>query len=212
MPESETAIVLEPRKNARGKATSEYILTEAVRFFAEVGFGGQTRELGKRIGLTHATLYRHYANKDALIEAVYQRVYLDRWDPQWEFLITDRNKPLCTRLETFYVQYANRVFDYEWIRILMYSGLRGNGLPNRYLSIIREKVIHPILRELQTEGSMDRDPASKHVDEELLWALHGGIIYMAIRQHVYGTGQSVDIEATIQRIVQTYLRGLSPDL
>jgi len=197
------------RKNARGKATREQILDNAVRFFAEVGFDGQTRELAKRTGITHAALYRHFANKEALIDAVYQRVYLDRWNPEWGALIMDRDRPLTERLQTFYVQYAERVFDYEWVRILMYSGLRETGLPNRYLVIIRERVITPVLNELGEMGALNDEPGLRRRNEELLWALHGGIIYIAIRRFVYQFGDAFDPEPAIREIVLTYLRGLT---
>ena len=58
-----------------------HILDEAVRFFAEVGFGGDTRELAKRAQVTHALLFRYFPSKDALIERVYREVYLGRWNP-----------------------------------------------------------------------------------------------------------------------------------
>ena len=70
---------------------------EAVRFFAEVGFGGDTRELAKRAHVTHALLFRYFPSKQALIERVYQEVYLGRWNPQWEQLIQDRRLPLRWR-------------------------------------------------------------------------------------------------------------------
>ena len=59
------------------------ILDEAIRFFAERGFEGQTRELAKRLGITHSAIYRHFPSKEALIERVYQEVYLSRWSPDW---------------------------------------------------------------------------------------------------------------------------------
>ncbi|MBV8472294.1 MAG: helix-turn-helix transcriptional regulator, partial [Hyphomicrobiales bacterium] len=70
------------------------ILAEAIRFFAEHGFDGQTRELAKRIGIAHSALYRHFPSKEALIERVYEQVYVSRWKPEWEGLLTDRSRPL----------------------------------------------------------------------------------------------------------------------
>jgi len=197
-----------PRKYARGEARREQILVEAVRFFAEVGFEGQTRELAKRIGITHTTLYRHFENKEALVEAVYQRVYLDRWNPDWDNLITDRNRPLESRLQDFYVQYAERVFDYEWVRIFMFSGLMENGLTTRYLTIIRDKVILPVLAELTELKFIESTTESQSEHEEALWALHGGIFYIAIRRYVYRFGAQEHSEAFIRKTVLHYLNSL----
>ena len=66
------------------------IVDEAIRFFAEHGFEGQTRELAKRMGITHSAIYRHFPSKEALIERVYQEVYLSRWSPDWGPMIRDR--------------------------------------------------------------------------------------------------------------------------
>jgi hypothetical protein len=39
--------------------------------------------------------------------------------------------------------YAKRVFDYDWVRIFVSSGLKSYGLTERYLDIIRSKKIEP---------------------------------------------------------------------
>ncbi|WP_197673739.1 helix-turn-helix domain-containing protein [Stappia sp. ES.058] len=64
------------RKNMRAQDREKLIVEEAVRFFAECGFEGQTRELAKRMGISHAVIYKHFDSKDALIERVYEHIYL----------------------------------------------------------------------------------------------------------------------------------------
>ena len=57
------------RRNMRAAERERFIVDEAVKFFfAEHGFGGQTRELAKRMGITHSAIYRHFPSKEALIE------------------------------------------------------------------------------------------------------------------------------------------------
>lgn len=94
------------RKNMRWDDRGKQILEEAVRFFAECGFEGQTRELAKRLGVSHAVIYRHFDSKEALIERVYEHVYTRRWRSSWEDLITDRSLTLEERLVRFYCEYA----------------------------------------------------------------------------------------------------------
>src|SRR3546814_1522468 len=61
------------------RAERERLIVEgAVQFFAEVGFGGDTRELAKRLNITHPLLFRYFASKNALIERVYQEVFIGR--------------------------------------------------------------------------------------------------------------------------------------
>lgn len=57
------------------------IAQAAVAFFAEVGFDGDTRELARRLGVTQSLIFRYFPTKAALIERVYQEVYVGRWNP-----------------------------------------------------------------------------------------------------------------------------------
>ena len=47
-----------------GAEREKHIAQEAVRFFAEVGFGGDTRELAKRLGVTQSLLYKYFPSKE----------------------------------------------------------------------------------------------------------------------------------------------------
>src|ERR1700753_1013090 len=93
-----------PRRNMRAAERERFIVDEAIKFFAEQGFGGQTRELAKRMGVTHSVIYRYFPSKEALIERVYEEVYLSRWSPTWRGLIVDRTLTLQARLSRFYLE------------------------------------------------------------------------------------------------------------
>lgn len=201
------------RKNMRADERERAIVTEAVRFFAEVGFEGQTRELAKRMGISHAVIYRHFESKDALIERVYEHIYLRRWNPDWEPLVLDRSLSLEARLTQFYKEYAARVFDYDWVRIFVSSGLKSYDLTGRYLSIIREKIIIPAALELRRE--LGQDSAQSPPDEselELFWALHGSIFYIAIRKFVYNVAVDINVEAAVENSVRTFFHGCARTL
>lgn len=196
------------RKNLRREDREKLILTEAVRFFAECGFEGQTRELAKRMGISHAVIYRHFASKDALIERVYDHVYVKRWNPDWEPLVLDRSRSLQDRLTQFYIEYALRVFDYDWVRIFVSSGLKSYGLTERYLDIIRAKIIRPAAMELRHElGQPANAPPLSDEEQELFWGLHGAVFYIAIRKYVYGEPVEIDIEMAVTNTVNTFFNG-----
>lgn len=199
------------RKNMRSEERETQILEGAVRFFAECGFEGQTRELAKRLGISHAVIYRHFDSKEALIERVYEHVYTRRWRSQWEDWITDRSQPLEERLVRFYRDYADSVFEYEWVRIFISSGLKSYGLPGRYLTIVRDRIIRPAVAEARHELGLPAR-ASSEAEEELFWGLHGGVFYMAIRQYIYATGISEDIGGTVARTVRAFMSGIPSQL
>ena len=68
-------------KRLTGPEREKHIAQEAVRYFAEVGFAGDTRELAQRLGVTQSLLYKYFPSKEALINRVYEEVYLGRWNP-----------------------------------------------------------------------------------------------------------------------------------
>ena len=195
------------RKNMKAAEREKMILAEAIRFFAEHGFEGQTRELARRVGIAHSALYRHFPSKEALIERVYEEVYVSRWDPNWRGLVTDRARPLEDRLIQFYLEYIERIFTYEWVRIFVFSGLRSFNITGRYLGIVREDLILPVCRELRGEAGLDLAPPLGEREIEAVWGLHGQIFYIAIRKFVYGAPAPEAIGPVVRDHVQRFLRG-----
>jgi AcrR family transcriptional regulator len=187
----------------------EMILTEAVRFFAEHGFEALTRDLAKRIGVSQALIYRYFSTKEELIDQVYQRLYMSRWDPYWEVLLADRSMPLAVRLQEFYKRYVSTFDNYVWMRISVYSGLRGNNLVQRYLKIIHDRVIQVVMRELRHECGLPPLAPSRvpKLDLELVWNLHGTFIYLLMRRYVFQIGPPADNDALAQQAVEQVLVG-----
>lgn len=197
------------RRNMRGADREQAILDEAIRFFAERGFEGQTRELAKRMGITHSAIYRHFPSKEALIERVYERVYLSRWQASWAPLIADRSRPLEDRLTQFYLEYVQRVFDHDWVRIFVFSGLRAFDITGRYLDIVRREVIEPACAELRDElglPGIGETPLSER-ETEMFWGLHGRIFYIAIRRFVYLTPTPADLDDIVADAVRGFFIG-----
>lgn len=198
-----------PRRYMRASDREQFILEKAVLFFAEHGFEGQTRELAKRIGITHSAIYRHFPSKEALIERVYEHIYLSRWNPAWATLITDRSKKLEDRLVEFYLQYVEQVFHYDWVRIFVFSGLKGFDITPRYLEIVRTQVVEPACLELRYELGLpgtDEQPLSER-ETELFWGLHGRIFYLAIRRFIYRTPMPENLEAAVRDGVKSFIVG-----
>lgn len=185
----------------------QQIVEGAVAFFAEVGLDGNTRDLAKRIGVTQSLLFNYFATKDDLIEAVYEKVYLGRLSPDWPERLTDREVPLRRRLLDFYTEYSTLIFQYEWMRIFMFSGLYGAELNRRYLKHLGDVILLPLLGEIEHEASSGVTPVMEDI-----WNLHGGIVYIGIRQHIYRTPCPDDPSEAISRAIDRFLLsyGISP--
>jgi AcrR family transcriptional regulator len=202
------------RRRMPREERERHIVEEAVRFFAEVGFGGDTRELAKRAQVTHALLFRYFPSKEALIERVYQEVYLGRWDPAWEQLIQDRGLPLRERLERFYLLYARTILSYEFVRLLMFSGLRGASMTRRWFALVGERIVKPICRELRIAHGLpgfDRVPPTQ-AEIELVWGMNSRIFYFGVRKFIYGMPVPRNLEQLIAAEVRTFFDGVGRTL
>jgi len=186
----------------------EQILAGAEDFFAEAGLEGNTRQLAQRLGVTQSLIFKYFPTKEDLIEAVYERVYLDRLSEDWPQRLTDRSQPLRQRLLAFYTEYSSLIFERNWMRIFMFSGLAGAPLNRRYLEHLSEVILHPLLEETRVLCRAGHDPSMEDI-----WSLHGGIVYIGIRQHIYNMPAIADPAAAIESAVDKYLDGfgIAPD-
>ena len=141
------------------------IVEGAIRYFAEVGFEGQTRELARRLGITQPLLFRYFPTKDDLIDRVYEEVYLSRWKDAWPEGLKDRSVPLEERLVRYYEDYGASIFNYEWVRIFMFSGLKGEPINRRFLQIVREKILCVISAELRHDLGLP-SPSEQPISSE----------------------------------------------
>lgn len=199
------------KRRLAAAAREQQILAEAIRFFAEVGFAGQTRELAQRAGITQPLLYRYFPTKQDLIERVFKEVFLKRIDPNWANLIADRSRPLAERLIEFYGQYSRATYTYEWIRIYMFSALMGNDINRRYIKIVEEKILKPICAEIRHHCGISPESETPITEAELehVWVMHGGIFYYAVRKYVYHSRVAEDFAGIVRRAVAAMLAGIA---
>jgi len=197
------------RKNMRAADREKVILESAIRFFAEHGFEGQTRELAKRIGITHSAIYRHFPSKEALVERVYEHVYLGSWQKHWPDIVRDRSVPLQQRLTRFYCEYANKIFNYEWVRIFIFAGLKSFGINQRYLKKVMDEIGLPTLLEVRNQLGLSSKIPVTAWEKELFWGMHGHVFYIALRKFVYGmpTPEGDSRDALIANCVSQFLLG-----
>jgi AcrR family transcriptional regulator len=191
------------------EARERLIVDGAVRFFAEVDFGGQTRELARQLGMSQSLLFKYFPTKGDLIDRVYQEVYLSRWNPYWEVLLANEKIPLRARLLKFYREYARRIMDYNWIRIFLYAGLLGNEINKNYLDLLRTRIIYRICHAMRRESRLPKlsDNELSERDLQLVWALQGSILYLAIQRHVYRNLSDEGIDGVIEDRVDAFIGG-----
>jgi AcrR family transcriptional regulator len=192
-----------------GAEREKHIAQEAVRFFAEVGFGGDTRELAKRLGVTQSLLYKYFPSKEALINRVFEEVYLGRWNPFWESVVRDRSISLQERLTRHYIEYAKAALTRDWVRIFMFSGLRGEDINRRYLDILRERILIPIAIELRHEFGLPtiEEVPLKSNEIELVWSINARVFYFGQRQWIFDVPIEDDLDDLIQMTIEHFMAG-----
>ena len=186
------------------------IVEAAVAFFTEHGFEGQTRELAATLGITQPLLYRYFPSKEALIERVYQEVFVGRWDPYWEELILDPGRALEDKLIEFYTSYARVIITREWIRLFMFAGLKGLDFNARYLRLLHERIFLKIISQVRADfqRSSIEEIAPSDIEIEMIWALHASIFYLGVRQFIYNIPLRSKVEDIIEAKIRTLLKGI----
>ncbi|MGE4336099.1 MAG: TetR/AcrR family transcriptional regulator [Pigmentiphaga sp.] len=188
----------------------ELILQKAIEHFCAEGFEGSTRELARKIGVTQSLLYRYFPTKEALIDKVYERVYMSRWNPEWDAWLRDRSVSIEDRLKRYYVDYASIIVQNEWVRILIFAGLKQAGINERLFALLRGKVYQTVVDELHEALALPppRDAADEEMELELVWGLHASIFYLGMRKWVYQTSVPDDIDGLVQVLVEGFIESI----
>lgn len=196
-----------PRIRMAPQDRERLIVDHAMRFFAEQGLEGQTRELARRLNITQSLLYRYFPSKDALIERVYEKWFNELWNPDWQDWITDRNMPLEDRLVRLYRDYVRVIYNYEWVRLFSFSGLNGLSYHARFVARNREQLFMRIAGELRHDygmPSLSEIPLTEF-EIELLWSMHATTFYVGQRRWVYGLPVPADINAFMEARVHSFM-------
>ena len=183
------------------------IVDEAIRFFAEVGFEGQTRALANRLGVTQPLLYRYFPDKESLIDRVYAEVFVGGWENGWTALLQDHSRPLHDRLVDLYVGYSQANFSYERVRLFMFASLKDREIANRYLGFIRETLFIPLVREIRFEANLDNQRPVSEFEIECVAGLHGAIGYVGMRRWIYDAPVPDEVAKVITSLIATFLQG-----
>jgi len=198
----------ELRRRLPGAQRRHRIVRQAAEVFADEGFAATTRELAKRLGVTQALLYKYYPSKQALIDAVYDTVFQGRWDPGWTDLLADGSIPVGERITAFYIAYHDRM-DGVAMKLFVRAGLAGMALPGARGARLTEQIFAPItggLRDLAALPPLHQRPMIRG-ERELCMQLHGSIVFLAIRRHVYRMRMPASVDDVIRMYVATFVEG-----
>jgi AcrR family transcriptional regulator len=199
-----------PRRRLAPEDREHQIVQAAIDFFARHGFDASTRDLAKELGVTQPLLYRYFPTKEALVDRVYEEVFVRRWNPEWEEWLADRSVPLADRLKRYLKDYARFVLQSHWVRIFIYAGLSRGGINQKYLARLRERHFMVIARELRHAYGIPEPLDSTQLDDEieLVWAMHSSVFYIGVRKWVYEQPTPRNLERLIDQRVDAFILGV----
>jgi AcrR family transcriptional regulator len=189
------------------------IVEAASALFAEVGFDAPTRELAKRLDVTQALLYRYFPSKQRLIERVLEHTFGRLQARAADPALRDHSRPLEARLIGFYQGYLARVSSTS-MRLFVRVGLDGGDLARRFSVPLTELLLVPVIEELRHTAGLpgsDVRPLMRG-ERELAMALHGAVVFLAIRKHIYGMPMPDDLSDLVALQVGAYLPGALEEL
>ncbi|WP_136443866.1 TetR/AcrR family transcriptional regulator [Pacificoceanicola onchidii] len=205
----------EPSKKKRTRLSPQErehrIINGAIEIVSERGFSFSTRELAAHLGISQSLLYRYFSTKEEIIDKIYDRVYMGRWNPEWDEILVDRSRSMQDRLETYLSDYARVVLQKDWVRIFLLSAFDEPVISQRYIAMLQRRIFEPILAEqLQAMGLEEpKDPNDRAMAMELIWSFHSSFFYLGVRQWVFKVPPSVEVDQYVAARVGSFLAGFS---
>lgn len=198
-----------PRPRLSKEERERQIVQKAIQLFAERGFSTSTRDIAAALGITQPLLYNYFPTKEALVDRVYDEVFVRRWDPVWEEWLADSHQPLATRIKRYLKDYAHFVLKNDWIRIFLFAGLTREGINQRYVAMLRERHFLTIALEMRKEYGIPEPRNDVELEEEveLIWSMHSSIFYIGVRKWVYSLPVPKDLDRLIDMRVDAFLLG-----
>jgi AcrR family transcriptional regulator len=130
-----------------GDRRREQILQTAVNLFSQRGFKGTTtKEIARAVGVSEAMLFRHFATKDALYEAILEHkgcqegVHKFPWEENHDLIRAMERKDDIAVFYNIALDAMNKhQADEPFMRLLFYSALEEHELADRFFKKFVER-------------------------------------------------------------------------
>lgn len=187
----------------------EQILNAATEVFSRNGFQGTTlRQLARRAGISEATIYQHFASKEALYDAILEKKIKDRKHLYYPLEAAEAKqdmKVLTTIVGNFLQQQS---VDNSFMRMLLFSALEGHELSRKFVRGPLQDFFDFLGGYL--ESRMEQGvfkPMGGQVASRLLI---GMVFYCILLREVYHDPgiQNVDLDDLAGKVVDLFYAGM----
>jgi hypothetical protein len=101
------------------------------------------------------------------------------------------------------------IFTRKWLRIYLYSGLKGLDINRWYVGVVRDKILSRIIRECRHEAGVPSHSKPTAAEIEMAWVFHSGIFYYGVRKYIYESPVLESKEQMISDAVDAFLAGFA---
>lgn len=187
----------EPTGRMTGDARREQILAAAVDLFSQRGFSGTTtKQIAIASGVSEAMVFRHFATKDALYDAILDSKGCQDGIHHFPWVENEALRDALEKKDDFGVFYnlgvhaLNRHRDDEgFMRLLFYSALEEHRLADRFFSEFVAK-IYDFMGEYI--AGRQRDGAMRDVDPRMAVRSYlGMLIHHSINNILWDKGRTI---------------------
>jgi len=142
---------LEEQKRHEGRSVRDNILAAAVQLFAEYGYhAAPLRDIAKITGIQAASIYYHYANKEALLVEIME-THMRQLNANLERILREQHEPL-TRLQQAIANHIRLHTSNKNEFFIIDTELRAlDGDNRRYILSLRDHY-ESLLQELLRDG------------------------------------------------------------
>src|SRR3546814_20459104 len=95
------------------------------------------------------------------------------------------------------------------MRLFVRAGLEGHSLPGRHGARLTTRIFEPVIAALREEAGLPpfSECGMMRGERELAMALHGSVVFLGIRQHIYQMPMPPMIDDVIRLQVETLPSG-----
>jgi TetR/AcrR family transcriptional regulator len=189
------------------------LIDVAIDLFAKKGFGGTTtKEIAAAAGVTEAIIFRHFATKQDLYQAILDTKCACDGGDDWlgelqAFMDADDDEGLVRFLLTKILEFDRK--EPQFCRLLMHASLEGNELALMHYAQtaipIKAKFREYISRRQAAGAFRTMDP------DIVLLALAGIPKFFAMQKYMYGNGEVVlTDEKAVEGFIEIFMNGVRP--
>src|SRR5690606_2595029 len=148
-----------------GDERREQIIRTAVEVFSKHGFSGTTtKRVAEAAGISEAIIFRHFASKDELYEAILHNKVCEGGDKQFPWMGNEPLELAMQRgddLEVFYLLAAEALKKHEsdsnFMRLIFYAALEDNEASEHFVNQLMEglyRFLGDYIERRQKDGAM----------------------------------------------------------